>query len=481
MKPIKVYLSNKIFIKLSQLERHQREFIIGKYKFTYSDYCAFNKKYVTKTLNLFELVVWTNQEKWVGLPPNKEYFEEVMSELGLEFTLVDKRVVPSIEYPNVNIQPRPNQKAWLDDLEKVDYNALMQLPTGSGKTALSIYIASILKTPMIFVAGKTSYLESYKKEVFQFVDNAEDNYISLDSDWFKQDNPTIKPYMSVSIQTLSRNIEELEKLKDKIGLVVFDEIHSGMFSTEYRKAVYSFNTRYKLYLSATPKIKSFEIVNCMVSSNIISDDTKIDFDIKYQPVVMELGQHIQNQVKMMERFDEKKSLVFGLERLHYSVLDLTSFSVNNQRGVIVYSTSNHFQESVSRLLNERGVSNIIFNKDTKKSQYEQYLKDFDSGLISVIIGGSAVVEALSLYRLSLIIDCDLSLSENSIVQLIGRLKRKNDKICSKEKVYIKLIYKNINERKFNLSVKPILKTMPYVRVLQPKSTDDYNLVKLFQT
>jgi superfamily II DNA or RNA helicase len=94
------------------------------------------------------------------------------------------------------------------------------------------------------------------------------------------------------------------------------------------------------------------------------------------------------------------------------------------------------------------VSNVIFNSDTKKELYDEYLKEFDKGSIKVIIGGSALVEALSLYRLSLIIDTDLSLSDNGIVQLVGRLKRKNPEICDKQKVYMKLIYKNISEKKF---------------------------------
>ena len=478
---IKIYVKNKIFIKLSQLKKPQRDFIISKYRFKYEEYCPFNKRYIIKNLNLFELVTWSNSERWVALPANIEFFQNIMKELELEFVVEDLRAKPLIEFPKVNLIPKDNQNIWIEKLEKYDFNALLTLSTGSGKTAMSIYIAGLLKTPIIFIASKTSYLESFKKEVNSFVDNAEDNIQVLDTKWFQQENPQVKAFNAVSIQTLSRNIEQLEKLQNSFGLVIGDEIHAGMFSQEYRKALYSLNTRHKIFLSATPKIKSMEIVNAMVSSNLVSDDTDIDFDIIYQPIILDLNPEITREVLQIENHNSKKSVVFALERLQHSVADLTEFSVNNNRGVIVFSTNKVFQESISTLLNEKNISNVVFNSDTKKDLYDTYLKEFDSGNISVIVGGTALIEALSLYRLSTIIDCDLSLSENSIVQLIGRLKRFNPEICDKQKIYLKLIYKHISEKKFRNTTLTVLKTMDYIKVEPTKSTNTYDLVGLFQT
>ena len=477
---IKIYLKNKIFIKLSQLDKYQRDRIIQSYRFSYSDFCPFNKAYVTKNLNLFELVDY-NGTKWCGLPANVTYFQNIMEDLKLEFVVEDLRAKPVIKFPKVNLIPRDKQNTWIEKLEKFDFNALLTLPTSSGKTAMSIYIASLLKTPTIFIASKTSYLESFKKEVHSFVENAEDNIQVLDTRWFQQDNPQVKAFNVVSIQTLSRNIEHLEKLQNSFGLAIGDEIHTGMFSSEYRKALYSLNTRHKIFLSATPKIKSMEIVNCMVSTNIVSDDTDIDFDIIYQPVVIDLNPEVTKEVLELETHNSKKSVIFALERLQNATADLTEFAVDSNRGVIVFSTNKIFQQKVSTLLNEKNISNVIFNSDTKKELYDKYLKEFDSGNIDVIVGGTALIEALSLYRLSLIIDTDLSLSENSIEQLIGRLKRYNPEICNKQKVYIKLIYKNISEKKFRNTTLPVLKTMDYVKIQPTKSTKTYDLVKLFQT
>lgn len=479
---MKIYLSNKIFLKLSQLEKYQRDFIISKYKFTYQSFCAFQKKYVNKSLNLFELVTWKNNERWIAIPPNLPYFLEVAKELDLEVTVVDKRVAPNLEnFPIVKLQPRENQLTWLEKLKGFDYNALMTLPTGSGKSALTLYIASLLKTPTLFVASKTSYLHGYKKEVFSFVENPSDNFQTLDSGFFKSDNPQIKAFNVVSIQTLSRNLEHLEKFKESFGFVILDEVHSSLFANEFRKAVYSLNSKYTVYLSATPKIKSLEIVNCMISTQVVSDSNGIDFDITYQPIIVDLGKETSSSINKLENFGNKKSELFSIERLQTAISNLAHFAVGNNRGVMLYSTNKNFQENISAKLTGQGITNVIFNSDTKKGNYEEYLTEFDKGNINVIIGGTAVVEALSLYRLSLIIDVDLSLSENGIVQLLGRLKRKNDKICTKSKVYIKIVYKDITERKFIHNVRPIIKTMNYVKLLPPKQTNDYNLVKLFET
>lgn len=478
---VKIYAKNKIFFKLSQLEKQQRDFIISKYRFSYSDFCPFNKKYVTKNLNLFELVTWKHNEKWVSLPPNINYFQSIMKELNLEVNIIDLRVAPQIDFPKVNLVPRNKQNTWIEKLEKFDFNALLTLPTSSGKTAMSIYIAGLLKSPTIFIASKTSYLESFKKEVASFVDNAEDNIQVLNSKWFQQTNPQVKAFNVCSIQTLSRNLEHLEKLQNSFGLVIGDEIHNSMFSGEYRKALYSLNTRHKIFLSATPKIKTMEIVNCMISSNVVTDDTGIDFTINYQPILIDLGYDVLNKIRITENHNSKKSIVSSLEKLQNATSDLVQFAVDNNRGVIVFSTNKLFQESISKILTEKGISNVIFNSDTKKELYDKYLKDFDEGIMEVIIGGTALIEALSLYRLSLIIDTELSLSENSIIQLIGRLKRFNPEICNKQKIYIKLLYKNINESKFNHNILPVVKTMDYCKIHPTKVIKGYDLVGAFQT
>ena len=477
---VKIYLKNKIFMKLNQLEKYQRDFIISKYRFKYEEFSAFTKKYEYKSLNLFELVDW-NGTKWVSLPPNIQFFQNIMKELELEFVVEDLRAKPLIDFPKVHLIPRDKQNTWIEKLEKFDFNALLTLPTSSGKTAMSIYIAGLLKVPTIFIASKTSYLESFKKEVNSFVEGAEDNIKVLDSKWFEQDNPQVKAFNVCSIQTLSRNLKHLEKLQHSFGLVIADEIHNSLFSNEYRKALYSLNTRHKIFLSATPKIKSMDIVNAMVSTNIVSDDTDIDFDIIYQPIVIDLNPEVTREVLELENHNSKKSLVFSLERLQNATADLVQFGTDSDRGVIVFSTNKVFQESISNILNERNISNVVFNSDTKKELYDKYLKEFDIGNIDVIVGGTALIEALSLYRLSLIIDTDLSLSENSIIQLIGRLKRFNPEICNKQKVYVKLIYKNISEKKFRNTTLSVLRTMNYVKVQPTKHTDTYDLVRLFQT
>lgn len=479
---IKVYLKNKVFIKLSQLEKHQRDKIIQSYRFSYNDYCPFNKKYITKNLNLFEVIEW-NGTKWCGLPPNVEFFQNIMEELKLEVNIIDLRVNPLIKFPKVNLVPRDYQLKWLEDFEKHNYNGILTVGTGRGKSAFSIYIASMLKTPILFIGAKASYIESYKKEIAMFLGedvNVNDYVQTLTSEWFKGDME-VKPFNIVSIQTLSRNLEYLEKMQDKIGFAVLDEIHSSMFSTEYRKAVYSLNTKYKIFLTATPHIKSPEIVSCMVSENRITDEGGIDFDIIYQPIVIDLNTEVTREVLELENHNSKKSLVFSLERLQNATADLVQFGTDNDRGVMVYSTTMEFQQKVSALLTEKGISNVIFNSNTDKKRYAEYLKEFDEGKIQVVIGGSALVEALSLYKLSLIIDCDLSLSPNGIEQLIGRLKRFNPEICNKQKIYVKLIYKNISEKKFRNTTLFILKTMDYVKVQPTKSTHTYDLVGLFQT
>jgi len=476
---LKIYIANKIFIKMKDLPKEVKQDIIKNYIFTYSDYDAMSKGYVDKTVNLMEVITWTNNEKWVALPCNLDYFLPILKKHNINFLVSDRRANPRIEhYPNVSIVPRENQMEWLNKLEEFNYNAIMALPTGSGKSLLAVFLGYLLKVPMVFTASKTSYIKSFKQEVMKFVDNWEDNYCEINTEWLRN-GAEIKPYMTASIQAL-QNKDILEALKDKFSLLVADEVHLGMLSKERRNIVYGMNPKYRVYLSATPEIITKGYINAVASPNFVTGEGSIDFDIKYQPINIDIGRSEVTKYKSLEHFAHKKKFMFEKEELIRGIIEFIEWQVQLNRGVLLFNTNSYFQERVKEVLLEKGINTVCFNKNTKKDNYGDYFKQYDKGDIKVIIGGTAVIEALSLYRLSVFIDTDLSETPNQIIQKIGRLKRKDDKVSDKDKVYIKLIYKGITQNKYKYTTLPTLRSMKdYVKVLPTLNIKGFNIIDLF--
>jgi superfamily II DNA or RNA helicase len=475
---LKVYIADKIYIKMKDLPREVRQDIVKNYMFTYKEYDAMSKRYIDKTVNLMEIITWKNDEKWVSLPCNLDYFLSILKKHDINFLVSDRRANPRIEkYPNVNIIPREEQMEWLNQLEEYKYNAIMALPTGSGKSLLSVYLGYYLKVPMLFTASKTSYIKSFKSEVMKFVDNWEDNYCEINTEWLRK-GAEIKPYMTASIQAL-QNEDILEALKDKFSLLVADELHLGMLSKERRKVVYGLNPKYRVYLSATPNIVTEGYINAVCSPNVVTSEGKIDFNIKYLPINIDIGLQDRNYYKTLEQFHEKKNFIFTKQDLINGVREFVQWQTQLNRGCLIFNTNSYFQETIAEELNKKGIKAVCFNKNTKKNLYDKYFEMYDNKDIDVIIGGTAVVEALSLYRLSCFIDTNLSETPNQIIQKVGRLKRRDEEISDKEKVYIKFIYKGITENKFKFTTLPTLKTMDYLKVLPTQNIKGFGIIDLF--
>ena len=136
---------------------------------------------------------------------------------------------------------------------------------------------------------------------------------------------------------------------------------------------------------------------------------------------------------------------------------------------MLFCTDKTFQENISDILNACGIKSQCLNSNTSKAKLENYFKAFEQGDIKVFIGGASTVEALSLYKLSVFIDVDLSDTDNSVEQKQGRLKRLKEEVCSKSKIYIKFLYKNMTENKYKFTIKPTLtnKKLSQYTDLQP--------------
>ena len=390
--------------------------------------------------------------EYLRFPPNQSFFREVLKEYNCDVgEVIDLRALPKIEGLTTTITLRENQLEMLEKLEKFEYNGLITAKTGFGKTLLSIYIAQLLKTPMLFIASRTSLIENLLKDCQTF--NVDPSLITkVDTEWLS--NPIITPIMYATTSAIN-NETILKELENKIGLKVADEIHMGITSEIARNNIFRINSKYNIYLSATPENLKFEnLTEAVLSNNIITSEENINFTIELHTLCLKPNGIMQDRFYNTKNYGDKKNAIF-LDRAYMeSIAELVAYSViKAKRGVLVYLESTQAQENLANMLRCYGVKVATLNTNTKKKDTKTILEGYDKGEFDVLIGGTSLAAGVSLYRLSLVVDLNLRLNKNNLTQLIGRLKRLNKNICTKNKIYLKITTLRISDSAWNEDIK----------------------------
>lgn len=425
-------INDGIYVLFKDLSRELRQSLCRKYFFVEKNSFSENPQ----TINLVSLVDFSG-EKCLKFPSNQSYFESCIRELGLEVGgVVDFRALPKIEGLTTTISLRENQVDMLQKLEKVGYNGLITSKTGFGKTLLSIYIAQLLKTPMLFIASRTSLIENLLKDCKTFV--VDSSLITkVDTAWLS--NPVITPIMYATTSALN-NEDILKKLEGNIGLKVADEIHMGCTSEIARNTLYRINSKYNIYLSATPENLKFEnLTEAVLSNNLITSEENIDFNIELHTLCLKPTPLMYDRFYQTKNYGDKKNAIFLDNNYMKAVAELVAYSViKAKRGVLIYLESTQAQENLADMLRMYGLKVGVLNTNTKKKETKEILEGYDKKEYDLIIGGTSLSAGISLYRLSLVIDLNLRLNKNNLIQLNGRLKRYDKDICNKNKIYLKI-------------------------------------------
>lgn len=125
--------------------------------------------------------------------------------------------------------------------------AILNLPTGAGKTACALYIAAALRAKTLIVVHKSFLADQFRERLKQFLPNARVTTIQGTV------CDTSGDFVVAMIQTLiSRKYPS--SLFACFKLLIFDEAHH-VAARVFSQAMFSMNMEYTLGLTATPKRK----------------------------------------------------------------------------------------------------------------------------------------------------------------------------------------------------------------------------------
>lgn len=477
MKIINLEISGKILIKTSDCYKELITLFEKYYSFKSNK--SFNGKFEFRTI--FSKVI-IQEIEYYSFPPNLDYFKEkiITQTPNIHWEIIDKRVAPSVEKFISNVTPREHQIPILEDMEKFDYNCLVTASTGSGKTALCLYLAEKLNTPMLFVAARTNLINNFSLiECNKFGINPE-HISEINSEWLF--NPVITPIMITSVQALSDEI--ITELYNKVGLVVYDEIHISATAEVYSERLFSLNPKHRLYLSATPEHSDYglKFTKCILSNNVVTAPEQIDFKIDLVTFCTTLPTYVHTEYNMNYTAHGKREIIFTPDYMR-KITELGYYLVKKEkRGVLIYNNDNATQENIADILRMYCLKVGVLNSNTSSKDKKYFLSNFDNGEIDIMVSGGSISAGVSLERLSCIIDTSITINKNNLQQLLGRLKRKNNDVCDKSKLFIKVTTQGLSAKKWANDIQA-LKDFDYInfhKTLFVEHYSKYSLLNLYK-
>ena len=124
------------------------------------------------------------------------------------------------------------------------------------------------------------------------------------------------------------------------------------------------------------------------------------------------------------RYKKALSRFFTQNRtIDEKVLWITKSSVSKNRQVLIAVDLGEAQRAYAEQLTNLGISCAILNGNTKKSDREQILDNYNKGQIKVLIGFGVLNAGLSIPKISVIIRVSTPANPEKLEQLIGRGRR----------------------------------------------------------
>lgn len=191
-------------------------------------------------------------------------------------------LVPDIEYEEMDwsckFPPRDEkqQEAW-NAFEAAD-SGILNLACGGGKTFLALKKVASLKKPALIIVNLTGLMSQWKESAMFFLGLEEDQIGYV----WQNKRQWDRPFVIAMINTLGNIAPELpEEVKQRFGVVIWDEVHHLAAPTFLRTAGVFYGQRFGL--SATPdredgldpvyKAHVGEIFHSNLEGDLVADTT----------------------------------------------------------------------------------------------------------------------------------------------------------------------------------------------------------------
>lgn len=301
-------------------------------------------------------------------------------------------------------------------------SVLVQMPTGTGKTAV---LASLVNEQLKMKNEKSGcrvWIVAHRRELVEQIEETVARY------GVRKETGIVKV---LSIQWLSRHWEDMKD--EKPSLIVIDEAHHALANT-YKELWTRYLEAKKLGMTATPcRLNGMgftDLFDMLVTSDSIAnfirqgwlsafDYVSIRPDGKDQMLVDSLqkrGADGDYQIKEMNTVLNKRP---SIERLYESVRQYA----DGKKG-IVYAISIDHAKNIAGYYKEHGVNAVAIDSKTPANLRKQLVEDFKQGKIQVLVNVDVFSEGFDCPDVEFVQMARPTLSLAKYLQQVGRGLRK---------------------------------------------------------
>ena len=336
------------------------------------------------------------------------------------------------------------------------HSVMVQMPTGTGKTYV---MASVVKWFLDYHDQGEVWIVAHRREL---VEQMQQTLVKFCLDYGEKEM-VLKAKVRIrvlSIQWLTRHIDELEMAGCTPGLIIVDEAHHAI-AASYQDVFVRHQAAMKLGMTATPcrlAKKSFTgLFERLLVSPCTNDFIMRGYLSPYDYVVVgksSTDQLVVDQLKgrgsdgdyAIKEMDEKLNIPQTIQRLYDSVKKYA----DGKKG-IVYAIDIVHAQAIAACYNALGLKSVALDSKTPAKKRKEMVEAFRRSEIDCLVNVNLFDEGFDCPDVEFIQMARPTLSLAKYLQMVGRGLRINhenkDKVC--------LIIDNVgNYRKFGLPDKP---------------------------
>ncbi len=354
------------------------------------------------------------------LPRNIEKLEKI---LDTKLTILDKTVTNPVAQKIELSQTfclREHQITPMTTLAhnfKHTNNQILEGETGYGKTYCLPHTIAALQQKTLVLVDRTLLAEQMFCEISQNC-NADVQIMSKDTNRIADINIS-------TVQLLMKNAKLLSKLADNVGLLVLDECH--ICAAEVIKTIVQrVPAKYRLGLSATPT-RSDGLTE-MLSD--IFGYTKVIAEASgnLKPHVVRVkNEDLSFIVNSMAKYKKDLGKFLIAPTLEARVVKTALKIISSKRQMLIATDIVDVQEFYKNALTSAGIVTEIINSKTKAGDRQDILQKFNDGTVQALVSFAVLEKGISIPRLDTIIHLSGAVSKEKLTQLLGRLRRVDER------------------------------------------------------
>lgn len=324
---------------------------------------------------------------------------------------------------------RPNQEAVVNKILKSDGYGMISAPPRFGKTVVMTYVTCTLGLKTLFLSHQIDLSKQALKTFWKMTNVLDLEYdanrplMGIVEKWEDLDKYEVAfmPYQKF-IQN-EKSWERLKECRDKFGLVFIDEVHRSN-APQYSKVVSSFNSKWRLGVSATVKIKSgMDIVSQYVLGPIIAKGNAEQ--VPCQVRIVKTGVIIPFRCITIKKFflDMLDFLSNHNERNNF-IIDYIAAYAKSGHYCIAMSERKKMINYIVHGLKQRGISAQAFHGGIVKTKNmrENILQQARKGEIQVLVANRSMTLGLDIPRLTTFFNLTPSANKPNYYQDLSRIR-----------------------------------------------------------